>query len=52
MKESRKQKHHECDYMQQQTADGRKRCGTYIFGNRKLSITEKNGKLTAEWKDI
>ena len=29
-----------------------KRGSIYIYGNKKLTITEKNGKLTAEWTDI
>ena len=24
----------------------------YIYGKKKLTITENNGKLTAEWADI
>lgn len=39
-------------YEQQTLAEMKKKSDTYIYGNRKLTITEKNGELTAEWETI
>jgi hypothetical protein len=39
-------------YEQQMLAAMRKHGDTYIYGNRKLTIIEKNGELTAEWETI
>ena len=39
-------------YEQQMLAAMKKKSDTYIYGNRKLTIIEKNGELTAEWETI
>lgn len=39
-------------YEQQILAAMKKKSDTYIYGNRKLTITEKNGELIAEWETI
>lgn len=37
---------------QQMLAAMKRQKDTYIYGNRKLTITEKNGELIAEWETI
>ena len=39
-------------YEQQALAAMKKKSDTYIYGNKKLKITEKNGELIAEWETI
>ena len=39
-------------YEQQALKEMHKHGDTYIYGNRKLTITKKNGELIAEWETI